>query len=45
MAVGNHLVGGTTFDFDVSFFDLVCQIKMMNVKGMGAFSGTVLALL
>jgi len=33
------------FDFDISFFHLVCQIKITNVKDMGAFSGTVLTVL
>jgi len=42
MVVCNHLVGRTTFNFTVYFFDLVCQIKITNVKGTGAFSGTVL---
>jgi len=35
--VGNHFVRRTVVNFDVSFFDLVCQIKITNVKGTGAF--------
>ena len=42
MAVGNHFVGGTAMNFDVSFFNLVCQMKITNVKGTSAFSGIVL---
>jgi len=42
MVIGNHFVGGTIMNFKVSFFNLVCQTKIMNVKAMGAFSGTVL---
>jgi len=37
MVVGNHFVGGTVVNFDVSFFNLVGQIKITNVKGTGAF--------
>ena len=37
--VGNHFVGRTVVNFDVSFFNLVGQIKITNVKGTGAFSG------
>jgi len=37
MAVGNHFVGRTVVNFDVSFFNLVGQMKMMNVKGTGVF--------
>jgi len=36
MAVGNHFVGGTALCFDVFFFNLVCKIKITNVKGTGA---------
>jgi len=34
---GNHFVHRTAVNFDVSFFNLVCQINATNVKGMGAF--------
>jgi len=30
MAIGNHFVGGTIMNFNVSFFNLVCQIKIAN---------------
>jgi len=42
MVVGNHFVGRTVVNFDVSFFNLVGQIKITNVKGTGAFSGAAL---
>ena len=42
MVVGNHLVSGTIFHFNVSFLDLVCQIKITNVKGTGAFGRALL---
>jgi len=42
VVVGNHFVGRTVVDFDVSFFDLVGQIKISNVKGTGALSGAAL---
>jgi len=32
MAVDNHLVCGTKFDFNVSFFNFVCQTEMTHVK-------------
>jgi len=38
MVIGNHFVGRTVVNFNLSFFNLVCQIKVMNVKGTGAFS-------
>jgi len=38
MVVGNHFVGRTVVNFDVPFFNLVGQIKVMNDKDMGAFS-------
>ena len=37
MVVANHFVGGTIVNFNVSFFNLVCQIKVSNVEGRGAF--------
>jgi len=45
VVVGNHFVGRRVVDFDVSFFDLVGQIKITNVEGTGAFSGAALTLL
>jgi len=42
MVVGNHFVGRTVVNFDVSFFNLVGQIKITNVEGTGAFSGAAL---
>jgi len=37
VVVGNHFVRRTAVNFDVSFFNLVGQIKITNVKGTGAF--------
>jgi len=37
MVVGNHFVGRTVVNFNVSFFNLVGQIKITNVKGTGVF--------
>jgi len=45
MVVGNHLVRRTVVNFDVSFFNLVSQIKITNVKGTGAFSRAALTIL
>jgi len=45
VVVGNHFVGRTAMNFDVSFFNLVCQIKVTNVKCTGAFSGAALTVL
>jgi len=42
VVVGNHFVGRTVVNFDVSFFNLVGEIKITNVKGTGAFSGAAL---
>jgi len=42
MVAGNHFVGRTAVNFDVSFFNLVSQIKITNVKGTGAFGRAVL---
>jgi len=44
VVVGNHFVGRTVVDFDVSFFNLVGQIKITNVEGTGAFSGAALTI-
>jgi len=32
VVVGNHFVGRAVLDFDVSFFNLVGQIKITNVR-------------
>jgi len=45
VVVGNHFVGRTVVNFDVSFFNLVGQIKITNVKCTGAFSGAALTVL
>ena len=42
MIVGNHFVGRTVMNLDVSFFNLVGQIKITNVKGTGVFSRAAL---
>jgi len=42
VVAGNHFVGRTVVNFDVSFFNLVGQIKITNVEGTGAFSGAAL---
>ena len=42
VVIGNHFVGRTVVNFNVSFFNLVGQIKITNVEGTGAFSGAVL---
>jgi len=42
VVVGNHFVGRTVVDFDVSFFNLVGQIKITNVEGTGAFARAAL---
>ena len=42
MVVGNHFVRRTVVNFDVSFFNLVCQIKITNVKCTGAFARAAL---
>ena len=42
VVVGNHLVGRTVVNFNVSFFNLVGQLKITNVKGTGAFSRATL---
>jgi len=42
VVVSDHFVGRTIVNFDVSFFNLVGQIKIMNVEGTGAFSGAAL---
>jgi len=42
MVVGNHFVGRTAVNFNVSFFNLVGQIKITNVEGTGAFSRAAL---
>jgi len=44
VVVRNHFVGRTVVDFDVSFFNLVGQIKITNVEGTGAFSGAALTI-
>jgi len=44
MVVSNHFVGRTVVDFDVSFFNLVGQIKIRNVKCMGAFARAALTI-
>jgi len=45
MVVSNHFVGRTVVNFDVSFFNLVSQIKITNVKGMGVFSRAALTVI
>jgi len=42
MVVGHYFVGRTAVNFDVSFFNLVSQIKITNDKGTGAFSRAAL---
>ena len=37
VVVGNHFVGRTAVNFDVSFFNLVGQIKITNVNGTCVF--------
>jgi len=44
MVASNHFVGRAAMNLDVSFFNLVCQKEITNVKGTGAFSGTVLTI-
>jgi len=44
MVAGNHFVGRTAVSFDVSFFNLVGQIKVTNVKGTGVFSRAALTI-
>jgi len=44
MVVGNHFVGRIVVNFDVSFFNLVGQIKITNVKGMCAFGRAALTI-
>jgi len=44
MVVGNHFGGRTVVNFDVSFFNLVGQIKITNAKGRRVFSGAALTI-